>query len=143
MTIYGIGTDICDIRRIGAALERHGERFAHKVLSEHELSVWRSRSARWPARGVAYVATRFSAKEALSKALGLGLRWPMHWHNCQVVNLPSGAPTIEPLGALLPWWRERGLRARLSMSDEGEYAVSFCIVERDSLAEHLCALRPS
>ena len=46
--IYGLGTDICDVRRIRASLERHGERFARKILSEAELSTWQARSARWP-----------------------------------------------------------------------------------------------
>ena len=71
--IYGIGTDICDIRRIRASVERHGDRFAEKVLTEQELQVWRARSARWPERGIKYLATRFSAKEAFSKAVGLGM----------------------------------------------------------------------
>ena len=57
--IHGIGTDICDIRRIRASFERHGERFARKILSEAELAVWRRRSARWPERGVRYLATHF------------------------------------------------------------------------------------
>ena len=68
--IYGIGTDICDIRRIAAALQRRGERFAHTVLGEAELAIYQQRSARWPERGVRYLATRFSAKEAFSKAIG-------------------------------------------------------------------------
>jgi holo-[acyl-carrier-protein] synthase len=59
--IYGIGTDICDVRRIRASVERHGDRFAHKVLSDAEFGVWKARSARWPERGVRYLATRFSA----------------------------------------------------------------------------------
>ena len=67
--IYGIGNDICDVRRIRASLERHGERFAARILSDTELATWRSRSARWPERGVRYLATRFSAKEAFSKAI--------------------------------------------------------------------------
>ena len=71
--IYGIGTDICDIRRIRASLEKHGERFAHKVLSDNEMQTYRTRSERWPERGVRYVATRFSAKEAFSKAIGMGV----------------------------------------------------------------------
>ena len=66
--IYGIGTDICDIRRIRASLEKDGERFAQKVLSDNEMQTYRARSERWPERGVRYVATRFSAKEAFSKA---------------------------------------------------------------------------
>jgi holo-[acyl-carrier protein] synthase len=56
--IYGIGTDICDVRRIRESLERHGERFAAKVLSEQEFTIWKARSARWPERGVRYLATR-------------------------------------------------------------------------------------
>ena len=77
--VHGIGTDICDIRRIRAALQRHGERFAEKVLGPNEIEVFRARRARVEARGVAYLATRFSAKEAFSKAIGLGLRSPMRW----------------------------------------------------------------
>lgn len=67
--IYGIGTDICDVRRIRASLEKHGERFALKVLAEGEMVTWKARSARWPERGIRYLATRFSAKEAFSKAV--------------------------------------------------------------------------
>jgi holo-[acyl-carrier-protein] synthase len=77
--IYGIGTDICDLRRIAATFERQGERFARKVLSDAEFAVWQARSARWPKRGLSYLATRFSAKEAFSKAIGLGMRMPMTW----------------------------------------------------------------
>ena len=90
--IYGIGTDICDVRRIRASLERHGERFAQKILSDAELATWQPRSARWPERGVRYLATRFSAKEAFSKAIGLGMRMPMTWRLCEIGKLPSGKP---------------------------------------------------
>ncbi|NBW55750.1 MAG: holo-[acyl-carrier-protein] synthase, partial [Betaproteobacteria bacterium] len=74
--IFGIGTDICDIRRIRAAYERHGERFALKVLSESEMETFRVRSERWPERGIRFLATRFSVKEAFSKAIGMGMRMP-------------------------------------------------------------------
>ena len=77
--IFGIGTDICDIRRIEATLARRGERFAAKVLGPHELEVFRARRARVEARGLHYLATRFAAKEAFSKAIGLGMRMPMTW----------------------------------------------------------------
>ena len=128
--IYGIGNDICDVRRIRASLERHGERFAARVLSEAELATWRSRSARWPERGVRFVATRFSAKEAFSKAIGLGMVMPMTWRNCEVANLPSGQPTIALHGALKDWFEARALRVHLSLSDETDYAASFCVVEQ-------------
>ena len=131
--IYGIGTDICDVRRIRASLERHGERFAARVLSEAELATWRSRSARWPERGVRYVATRFSAKEAFSKAIGLGMVMPMTWRSCEIANLPSGQPTIVLHGALKAWFEARALSVHLSVTDETDYAASFCVVEKISL----------
>ena len=75
--IHGIGTDICDIRRLRATLARRGDRFAEKVLGPEELRVFQARRTRVEARGVAYLATRFSAKEAFSKAIGRGMRMPM------------------------------------------------------------------
>ena len=128
--IYGIGTDICDIRRIRESLARHGDRFAEKVLAPGELATWRARSARWPERGVRYLATRFSAKEAFSKAIGLGMRMPMTWRACEVAKLPSGQPVIVLHGALKDWFEARGLQAHLSVTDESDYAASFCVVER-------------
>ena len=128
--IYGIGTDICDIRRIRASVERHGDRFAEKVLTEQELRVWRARSARWPERGIKYLATRFSAKEAFSKAVGLGMVMPMTWRNCEIANLPSGQPTIVLHGAMKEWFEGKGLSVHITMTDESEYAASFCVVER-------------
>ena len=92
--IFGIGTDICDIRRIRAAWERHGERFAMKILSDAEMHTFRSRTARWPDRGVRFLATRFSVKEAFSKAIGLGMRMPMTWRLCEVGRQPSGQPYL-------------------------------------------------
>ena len=127
--IFGIGTDICDVRRIRASLERHGERFASKVLAPGELATWQARSSRWPERGVRYLATRFSAKEAFSKAVGLGMRMPMTWRSCEIAKLPSGAPVVVLHGALKDWFDARGLQAQISLSDETDYAVSFCVVE--------------
>ena len=129
--IYGIGTDICDVRRIRASVERHGERFAAKVLADAELAIWRARSERWPERGLRYLATRFSAKEAFSKAIGLGMRMPMTWRACEVANLASGQPVIVLHGALKDWFEARGLRCHLSVTDESDYAASFCVVEKD------------
>ena len=128
--IYGIGTDICDVRRIRASLDRHGERFAHKILSDAELVQWRARSARWPERGVRFLATRFSAKEAFSKAIGLGMRMPMSWRLCEVGKLPSGKPTLVLHGGLKDWFEARSLTAHVSVTDETDYAASFCVVEK-------------
>ena len=127
--IYGIGTDICDIRRIRASLERHGDRFAAKVLSDGEMRMYRARSQRWPERGIRFVATRFSAKEAFSKAVGLGMRMPMTWRHCEIGKLPSGQPTIVLHGELKTWFEAKGLRAHITVTDEVDYAASFCVVE--------------
>jgi holo-[acyl-carrier protein] synthase len=127
--IFGIGTDIIDIRRIEATLARRGERFAQKVLGENELQVFRARGARVPARGLSYLATRFSAKEAFSKAIGLGLRMPMSWRACEILNAAGGKPTIRLHGALAEWFAQRQLVAHVSLSDETDYAAAFVVVE--------------
>lgn len=127
--IYGIGTDVCDIRRIADTLQRRGPRFAEKVLGPHEIEVFRDRGARVEARGIAYLATRFSAKEAFSKAIGMGMRMPMNWRDCEIVKAASGKPEIRLHGALKDWFEARGLQAHVSVSDESDYATSFVVVE--------------
>jgi holo-[acyl-carrier protein] synthase len=127
--IYGIGTDICDLRRMAATLDRRGERFAEKVLGPQELQVFRARRARVEGRGISYLGTRFSAKEAFSKAIGLGLRMPMTWRSCEILNLPSGQPHIVLHGELAAWFDARGLKAHVSVTDETDYATSFVVVE--------------
>jgi holo-[acyl-carrier-protein] synthase len=133
--IYGIGTDICDVRRIRDSLARHGDRFAAKVLSDDEFKTWKTRSARWPERGVRYLATRFSAKEAFSKAIGLGMRMPMTWKLCEIANERSGKPVLVLHGVLKDWFEARHLQAHVSVTDETDYAASFCVVETGGVAQ--------
>ena len=128
--IYGIGTDVCDVRRIRASLARHGERFALKILSDAEFATWQQRSTRWPERGVRYLATRFSAKEAFSKAVGMGMRMPMTWRHCEIAKAPSGQPRIVLHGELKVWFEARHLSAHVSVTDETDYAASFVVVEQ-------------
>lgn len=130
MSVYGIGTDVCDLRRLRATLERRGDRFAHMVLGPAELQVFQARRARVEARGIAYLGTRFSAKEAFSKAIGLGMHMPMAWRRCEVLNHPGGQPYVRLHGELADWFAERRLQAHVSVSDETDYAASFVIVER-------------
>jgi len=129
--IYGIGTDICDIRRIAATLARRGDRFAERVLGPHEIEVFRARRSKLDARGAAYLATRFAAKEAFSKAIGLGMRLPMTWRDCEVVKAPGGKPGIALHGELARWCAERRLRAHVSVTDENDYAAAFVVVEKE------------
>lgn len=127
--IYGIGTDICDLRRIEATLTRKGDRFAEKVLGPNEFAVFHLRCSKMRARGVRYLATRFSAKEAFSKAIGLGMRAPMTWRTCEILNLPSGQPQIHLRGELALWFESRRLQVHVTVTDESYYATSFVVVE--------------
>lgn len=131
--IIGIGSDLCDIRRIEETLARFGERFTRRVFTETE----RARSDRrgddrHHARAGSY-AKRFAAKEATSKALGTGLRMGVAWREMGVVNLPGGRPTMrlsggaaERLEALTP----PGLvpRIDLTMTDEYPLAQAFVVI---------------
>lgn len=128
--IFGIGTDIVQISRIEAALARHGDRFAEKILGPQELEKYRQRKAKVELRGIRFLATRFAAKEAFSKALGLGMHMPMTWRAVQTLNSPGGKPVAVPSGALKGWMEQRGLSAQVSITDEAEYALAFVIVEK-------------
>jgi holo-[acyl-carrier protein] synthase len=128
--IYGIGTDICDVRRIRASLERHGDRFAEKILGAEELQKFHARRARDPARGLRFLATRFAAKEAFSKAIGLGMRMPMTWRRVQTLNAPGGRPVLVIAPELLDWYVQRFGAAHVSITDESDMAAAYVVVER-------------
>jgi holo-[acyl-carrier protein] synthase len=123
--IFGVGTDVVEIERIEKALGRWGERFARRILCDPELK--RFLAHRQPA---AYLAKRFAAKEAFTKALGTGIQAPANWHGVWVANLPSGKPELkfsEPLKALLA---QRGIsRSHVSLTDERGIAAATVILE--------------
>ena len=124
--ISGIGTDLCRISRIEKSLNRFGDRFAEKILVDEELA--RFRAHRSPA---VFLAKRFAAKEAFSKAIGTGMRYPVHWRNVAVSNERSGKPAIRCLGPLQNVMRERGITAiHLSLTDEPDFALAFVILEK-------------
>ncbi|HEY1042733.1 MAG TPA: holo-ACP synthase [Telluria sp.] len=129
--IYGIGTDIVQISRVVDALARN-ERFAEKVLGPQELEKFRARRAKNELRGLRFLATRFSAKEAFSKAVGLGMRMPMTWRSVQILNDVSGKPIIVCSGAMDEFMRQNRLSAQVSITDEADYGVSFVIVTREA-----------
>jgi holo-[acyl-carrier protein] synthase len=123
--IYGVGTDLIEIRRIDKALKRFGDRFAKRILCEPELKRFRVHK-----QPVAYLAKRFAAKEAFTKALGTGIHAPANWHGVWVVNLPSGKPMLEfspELKVLLN--KKNILSSHLSLTDERELAAATVILE--------------
>ena len=127
--IYGIGTDLVEIGRIAAAVERFGERFVDRILGPLEKARYEARRARSASRGLAFLATRFAAKEAVSKAIGLGLRSPMTWRAVEIINAPSGQPQVLAHGALAEFLRARRLRLSVSVTDEQAMAMAFVIAE--------------
>ena len=123
--IYGVGTDLVEISRIERALQRFGERFAKRILCEPELK--RFKTHRKPA---AYLAKRFAAKEAFTKALGTGIHAPANWHGMWVTNLRSGKPELEFSSELRTYLANRRIRrAHLSLSDERDMACATVILE--------------
>src|SRR3712207_6105303 len=127
--ILGIGSDLCDIRRIERSLERFGDRFTHRVFTEGE----RRRSDRRAARGPSY-ARRFAAKEACAKALGTGMSWGVFWRDMEVVNLPGGQPTMRLSGGALERLRSitpEGHEAvvHVSLTDDPPLAQAFVVIE--------------
>lgn len=127
--ILGIGSDISDIRRIAHALERHGERFTHRVFTTGE----RARAEARVTRAETY-AKRFAAKEACAKALGTGMRDGVFWRDMEVVNLPGGRPTMRLTGGaaarlarITPAGHEAVLH--VSLTDEPPYAQAFVLIE--------------
>jgi holo-[acyl-carrier protein] synthase len=123
--IYGVGNDVVEIGRIEKALERFGERFALRILCDSELK--RFAAHRKPA---AYLAKRFAAKEAFTKALGTGIRAPANWHGVWVANLPSGKPVLHFTSELKELLKKRSVsNAHLSLSDERGIAFATVILE--------------
>jgi holo-[acyl-carrier protein] synthase len=126
--IVGIGTDILKIDRLKATYDRTNGRLAERILGPEEMSVFQSRLARNELRGIAYLATRFSAKEAFSKAIGLGMHMPMSWRAMQTLNDPSGKPIVKCTGLLLEFMERNNYHAQVSISDEVDTAIAFVVV---------------
>lgn len=129
--IFGIGTDLIEIERIGAAYARFGERFAQRILGDREFERYRSRRERSEARGLAYLATRFAAKEAVSKALGLGMRTPMTWRAVEILNDASGRPIVHVQGDLRRFVERNRLRLHVSVTDERSMAMAYAVAETE------------
>ena len=127
--IIGFGADLCDIRRIADALERHGERFPRRLFTPGEQEYCDARTAR-----AACYAKRFAAKEACAKALGVGISHGVGWLDMGVVNLPSGMPTLELTGGAEARLRQitppgTTARVHLTLTDEEPYAQAMVLIE--------------
>ena len=132
--ILGIGHDQIDIRRIEASLKRFGERFENRIFTQTEQARARKRSEsrKNNSRASSY-AKRFAAKEACAKAMGTGIANGVHWRDIEVVNLPSGKPTIQLHGNAKLWLAKHAAPGKaqihLTLSDDYPTATAIVIIE--------------
>lgn len=123
--IYGIGVDIAEIVRFERAHARFGARFAARILDHQELRGLGA--ARNPAR---YLAMRFAAKEATSKALGTGFKQGVAPRQIGVVHAPSGKPGLAVSGMAATLFERHGIVAsHVSLSDDGGFAIAYVVLE--------------
>jgi holo-[acyl-carrier protein] synthase len=130
--IIGVGTDTVVINRVQAIHARWGERFAQRVLGQQEYQEYLNRQATGVAgkdRAVRYLAKRFAAKEAIGKALGVGLSHPMSLHAVEILNDAKGAPKAVTHKALNAFMAQHGYQIHVSISDEEQHAQALAIVE--------------
>lgn len=125
--IYGIGTDIVQVARMQAGWERHGDRFARKILAPAECEEFSLSK-----RPACFLAKRFAAKEATAKALGTGVRDGIKLADIGVIHDAAGKPMLACTGHTLTLMQDLGIAgSHLSLSDEREYAVAFVILIKD------------
>jgi holo-[acyl-carrier protein] synthase len=124
--IYGIGTDIVEVARIEESLVQFGEAFAHKILAESELESFRQSNIK-----ARFLAKRFAAKEAFSKALGTGIRAPATFQNIAVTHDDLGKPMLAFAAELQRLLADKQIcHTHLSISDEKNLATAFVILEK-------------
>ncbi|GBF57249.1 holo-[acyl-carrier-protein] synthase [Candidatus Phycosocius bacilliformis] len=135
--IIGIGSDLCRIDRIEATLARFGSRFEQRCFTVGE----QARANRRPASRADTYAKRFAAKEACSKALGTGMRRGVAWRDMEVINLPTGRPTLSLSGGALKRLEElvpAGFEAdiHLSLTDDHPYAMAYVVIGTRPILAH-------
>jgi len=127
--IAGIGLDLLRLDRVQRVFDRHPERFVERILGPEEILVFERRFQRDPRRGIRYLATRFAAKEAFSKAIGLGMRMPMAWSRMQTLNAVGGKPYVKLSEPLAHWYALRFGTAHVSVTDEHDIVAAYVVIE--------------
>jgi holo-[acyl-carrier protein] synthase len=124
--IYGIGVDLVDIKRVEGAMERWGDRFINRVFTPGEREICYGRSSPSSA-----FSLRFAAKEAFSKALGVGMKKGVRWRDIEVFHFPGGRPGLRLHGISSEiCMKEKITGFHLSLSDEGGYGVAMVVLEK-------------
>ncbi|MHB8068850.1 MAG: holo-ACP synthase [Desulfobaccales bacterium] len=125
--IYGIGVDLVKVARLAAAIDRHGERFLNRIFTPREIALCQGK-----VRAASMLAMRFAAKEAFSKALGVGLRQGgIRWREVEVVPNPRGKPDISVSGRAAQLCEEAGITGmHLTLTDENDQALAVVVLEK-------------
>lgn len=131
--IYGIGNDLLLIARMEKTFERTEGRIVQRILGPSEIEVYEARLKRNQRRGMAYLCTRFAAKEAFSKAIGLGLHAPMTWRSVEVLNDHMGRPYLVYHGPLAIMMKEKNLHGQVTLTDEENMVSAVVIVTSSSI----------
>ena len=127
MQLIGIGTDIIQISRIQSSVSRSGEKFVQRILHPNELAIFQAYTQ--PKMQIAYLAKRFAAKEALSKALGTGMAQGVSFTEIEVYNNTLGQPQLKLHGSTANKAQQLGVKQRyLSLSDEKDYAIAYVVL---------------
>lgn len=123
--IFGIGTDIVEVSRIETSIAQFGESFAQRVLADSEMANYQESQIK-----ARFLAKRFAAKEAFSKALGTGLRAPCIFQNIAVSHDTLGKPILVLAPALTAWMQQKNIQhTHISISDEKNLAAAFVVLE--------------
>ena len=128
--VFGVGVDICRSERLHNAYARRGPRLVQRLLTPAEQRIFAQRYAHNTERGLQFLTSRFAAKEALAKALGSGIRGLMGFQAASVLPDELGKPCIHTHGELTNLFASQGLRAHISLSDEGNHVIAYCLIEQ-------------
>ena len=124
--IYGIGVDIVNTLRMGRVVDKWGPRFLRRVFTEQEINVCFQGSKPNPS-----LALRFAAKEAFSKAIGLGMRKGIRWHDIEVIHNAMGRPDLNLTGKAWSFCqKEKIMSWHVSLSDDGDYSIAVVVLEK-------------
>ena len=126
--IYGIGVDLVNIKRIEGVIDRWGTRFTNRVFTAQEIDSCFQRPNPIPS-----LALRFAAKEAFTKAIGLGMRKGITWRDIEVVHNTNGRPDLKVTGKALSFCRSEKIgNWYVTLSDERDYGVAVVVLEKGS-----------
>jgi holo-[acyl-carrier protein] synthase len=124
--IYGIGVDLVNIKRVRRVIDRWGERFINRIFTDQEINFCFQHP-----KSVSSFALRFAAKEAFSKAIGLGMKKGIRWQDIEIVHHPSGQPDLNVRGKALSFCDNEGIKSwYVTLSDEGDYGIATVVLEK-------------